>query len=61
MIMEKIEDGRIVDSILDELEYHTEIDEDGFGSYIIDDSMTYEEFIGYIKTKGCININDVKW
>ena len=49
-----------VDSILKGLEYHVEIDDNGFGHRVIED-MTYEEFIEYLESQGCINIKDVKW
>ena len=59
--MEKIKDSqRIMDSILEGVEYHIEIDNNGFGHRVVD-NMTYEEFVNLIESQGCININDVKW
>lgn len=54
------DNDREMDSILKGLEYHVEIDDDGFGHRVIED-MTYEEFIEYLESQGCINIKDVKW
>ena len=59
--MEKIKDSqRIMDSIFEGVEYHIEIDKNGFGHRVVD-NMTYEEFVNLIESQGCININDVKW
>ena len=54
------DNDREMDSILKELKYHKEIDENGFGNIVVED-MTYEEFIEYLESQGCINIKDVKW
>ncbi len=51
---------REMDSILKGLKYHIEIDKNGFGIRVID-NMTYEEFVEYLESQGCINIKDVKW
>ena len=58
--MEEKKDDRTIDDILEGVEYHIEIDEDGVPYHVVD-NMTYEEFIEYIESKGCINIKDVKW
>ena len=58
--MEEEKDDRIADSNIKGVEYHIEIDENGFPCRVID-NMTYEEFIKLIESQGCINIKDVKW
>ena len=42
--MEEKKDDNIEDSILEGVEYHIEIDENGFGHRVVD-NMTYDEFI----------------
>ena len=58
--MEEKKDDNIEDSILEGVEYHIEIDENGFGHRVVD-KMTYDEFIKLLESRGCVNLKDVKW
>lgn len=58
--MEEKKDDNIEDSILEGVEYHIEIDENGFGHRVVD-NMTYDEFIKLLESRGCVNLKDVKW
>ena len=57
---QKKESESIEDCVFKGLKYHIEIDKNGFGIRVVD-NMTYEEFIEYLESQGCINIKDVKW
>ena len=58
--MEEKKDDNIEDSILEGVEYHIEIDENGFGHRVVD-NMTYDQFIKLLESRGCVNLKDVKW